>query len=360
MAHFAGPQLVSIGKSSGFVVPAGLIVGFEGDVADIPGDWWLCDGDNGTPDLVDHFIIGANGSYPFGTSGGASTGNLSGTTAISGLHTGSPLTIAGNPSGSPSNQNADAGAHDHDFDGDCDWKPPCRSLVFIQAKTAESVVPPQAVLWLNDTAAPDGFTDLSDAEGRFLLGVDDDTRTQQGSDTRNYSITAANDGAHIHLTFVGTHDGTGGGYNPLTAGGHGHTDSGSASVDKPPFHALLTVMVVDGQAEPLLVAAYNGDLGDLTGTDWVHCDGTNGTPDMGGKMPLGADGATYEVGDTGGSATPTITDSMGSTVNHHHEGSGPAGFGARHGSYDWIHSHAYTADLELPPWQALHFVMLAA
>ena len=40
-------------------IPGGLIVMWSGSIASIPGGWALCDGNNGTPDLRDKFIVGA-------------------------------------------------------------------------------------------------------------------------------------------------------------------------------------------------------------------------------------------------------------------------------------------------------------
>lgn len=40
---------------------------------------------------------------------------------------------------------------------------------------------------------------------------------------------------------------------------------------------------------------------------WVLCDGSNGTPDLRGRFVLGYDGTTYNVNDTGGEATHTLT-----------------------------------------------------
>ena len=41
-------------------------------------------------------------------------------------------------------------------------------------------------------------------------------------------------------------------------------------------------------------------------TNWKLCDGTNGTPDLRGQFVIGA-GGNYDVGDTGGEATHTLT-----------------------------------------------------
>ena len=41
-------------------VPAGLIALWSGTIATVPSGWYLCNGSNGTPDLRNRFIIGAN------------------------------------------------------------------------------------------------------------------------------------------------------------------------------------------------------------------------------------------------------------------------------------------------------------
>lgn len=40
-------------------IPTGLISMWSGSIASIPSGWYLCDGNNSTPDLRDKFIIGA-------------------------------------------------------------------------------------------------------------------------------------------------------------------------------------------------------------------------------------------------------------------------------------------------------------
>ena len=52
-------------------VPSGVIVMWSGAVDQIPEGWLLCDGQNGTPDLRDRFIVGAGNAYNVGTAGGA-------------------------------------------------------------------------------------------------------------------------------------------------------------------------------------------------------------------------------------------------------------------------------------------------
>ncbi len=40
-------------------IPTGIITMWSGTIASIPSGWYLCDGNNSTPDLRDKFIIGA-------------------------------------------------------------------------------------------------------------------------------------------------------------------------------------------------------------------------------------------------------------------------------------------------------------
>ena len=52
--------------SSGSSVPAGSIIPWYGNLANIPDGFALCDGKNGTPDLRDRFLVGAGDSYKLG------------------------------------------------------------------------------------------------------------------------------------------------------------------------------------------------------------------------------------------------------------------------------------------------------
>ena len=77
--------------------PQGIICMWSGNVNNIPTGWALCNGNNGTPDLRDRFIVGAGNNYAIGNTGGADTITLTqaqipahthtGTTNISGEHT---------------------------------------------------------------------------------------------------------------------------------------------------------------------------------------------------------------------------------------------------------------------------------
>ena len=54
-------------------LPTGSILLWHGSIAKIPTGYVLCNGDNGTPDLRDRFLVGAGNSYAVDDTGGAST-----------------------------------------------------------------------------------------------------------------------------------------------------------------------------------------------------------------------------------------------------------------------------------------------
>lgn len=56
-------------------LPSGIIVGWSGAIVDIPAGYVLCDGNNGTPDLRDRFIIGAGLGLAVDDTGGSSNHN---------------------------------------------------------------------------------------------------------------------------------------------------------------------------------------------------------------------------------------------------------------------------------------------
>jgi microcystin-dependent protein len=57
-------------------VPRGGIIMWSGAINAVPTGWALCDGSNGTPDLIDRFIVAAGGAYAVGDTGGADTVTL--------------------------------------------------------------------------------------------------------------------------------------------------------------------------------------------------------------------------------------------------------------------------------------------
>ena len=52
-------------------VPSGCIMLWSGSIASIPSGWYLCNGTNGTPNLMDRFVVGAGSTYPVGAAAGS-------------------------------------------------------------------------------------------------------------------------------------------------------------------------------------------------------------------------------------------------------------------------------------------------
>ena len=73
------------------IIPAGIISMWSGTIATIPLGWYLCDGNNSTPDLRDKFIIGAtadsSGAKTNVTGSYTQTGGSKDATAVSHTHT---------------------------------------------------------------------------------------------------------------------------------------------------------------------------------------------------------------------------------------------------------------------------------
>jgi hypothetical protein len=97
---FTGPISSIAGGTTNYMVPSGLVAIWSGSPANIPAGWVLCDGNNGTPDLRDRFVVGAAGSYGVGSTGGATN------------HTHS-VAMGGNATDA-------AGAHTHTLSGSTD------------------------------------------------------------------------------------------------------------------------------------------------------------------------------------------------------------------------------------------------
>ena len=70
---------LSKSESDTSTVPQGTILPWYGKLADIPIGYALCDGTNGTPNLLDRFLVGAGNSYLLGDIGGANEVKLTGT-----------------------------------------------------------------------------------------------------------------------------------------------------------------------------------------------------------------------------------------------------------------------------------------
>jgi hypothetical protein len=169
-------------------VPTGLIAMWAG--VSVPSGWFLCDGDNGTPDLRDRFIVGANTNKPLGTSGGTTA------TSSAGLH---------------SHSMTGAGVHNH------------TGLTGSTVLTTDQI-PAHTHTWSGlYTSEDNNFT----AGTRYLKegstvqsGSFTETTSSVGGD-QGHTHTIGQDGEHAHAL--------------VEAGTHTHTLT-------PPYYALAFIM----------------------------------------------------------------------------------------------------------------------
>lgn len=103
--------------SSGFI--AGMIMMWSGSTSSVPAGWALCDGENGTPDLTDRFIVGAGASYGVGDTGGSNDAVVvehghTGTASSGGSHTHTANADSAGSHNHTASTNT-AGAHTHNI-----------------------------------------------------------------------------------------------------------------------------------------------------------------------------------------------------------------------------------------------------
>ncbi len=74
LAYNSSTGVMSFSAPSAFV--QGMIILWYGNTGNIPSGFVLCDGNNGTPNLTDRFVVGAGAAYSPGASGGANSVTL--------------------------------------------------------------------------------------------------------------------------------------------------------------------------------------------------------------------------------------------------------------------------------------------
>jgi hypothetical protein len=186
-------------------LPQGCIIMWHGTLANIPGGYALCDGDNGTPNLLDKFVIGvANAVTDPGATGGSYSVTL--TEAQLPIHTHIAEAVAAH---SHAGSSADSGgAHTH---------------------TASS----------NSTGSHTHSYDRLSG-GRDVQSGDSYhySSTNTGSaGNHSHTITVDSGGSHTHTLSVSAD----GGHTPVI----GNTGSGSAiTLPKPEYYAVAFIMKI--------------------------------------------------------------------------------------------------------------------
>lgn len=178
-------------------VPAGAILMWSGTHATIPGGWALCDGNNGTPNLVNKFVVCSAGdivppgSYEKGSTGG--TSNYSIVTGGGGGHD------HGGSTGGHALTEAQMPKHYHEMVG------------------------PHSV------TAPQGGTA---GYGKYGGGTPDDTALR-------YGTWSTGGGAVSGGTSTGTGNGNSHSHSISSVADHGHTVQFD---NRPPYYALAFIM----------------------------------------------------------------------------------------------------------------------
>jgi hypothetical protein len=172
-------------------IPSGGIILWSGSVVSVPDGWALCDGENGTPDLRDRFVVGAGDSYEAGTTGGAASVTPAGTVANA---------TAGGTVGNTTLGAANVPAHQHT---------------------------------LNTASFTQGLT------SNTQLGQFSDV-TWQVSRAHNYGSGRVNN--TLDLSAMSSIGSSGAHNHGFTGTAHGHTFTGGSLENRPPYYALAYIM----------------------------------------------------------------------------------------------------------------------
>ena len=184
--------------SGGESIPSGIITMWSGASDAIPSGWWLCDGQNGTPDLRNRFIVGAGSSYGVGNIGGSDTVALDANQIPSHSH-GFSLNASSN------------GNHTHSINSTTESA--SASGGKITARSAGSSTS-------GSTRA--GYVGAGNSNTGNTLW----TLNAGGSHTHSISATTTSVGSHTHSV----------------SGSISNTGGGQAHENRPPYYALCFIM----------------------------------------------------------------------------------------------------------------------
>lgn len=92
--------ILQTAPASAPTIPSGCIILWSGASGSIPSGYYLCDGNNGTPDLRNRFIVGAGDTYSVNQTGGSADAIV-----VSHTHTATSTSVVTDP------------GHDHDING---------------------------------------------------------------------------------------------------------------------------------------------------------------------------------------------------------------------------------------------------
>lgn len=341
-------------------LPAGLIIMWPSTAASVPSGW------NRVTALDGKYAKGiATSSTEPGNTGGAATHlHTIGTHAHDESHSHTVTGVTGGGAGSLNSTDGAVGTtailstHTHTRSAvnsatvasaagtptiGTDANDPARlEVVYIESDGTPLGIPVNALALAPDTSMS-GWSDYSDATGRFLKGaaaagnggatvasaLDSHTHSvaahthagtshshtspSTGATSSNKSLFAGPSAAlwttsHTHTITINSSTSA-----SLASGGSSTSDASSLGVTDPPYRNLRARQNTSGGVDlPVgIICAWRGSLGSIPDF-WGLCDGTGGTPDMTAVYPRGA---TSSIGTTGGSLNPH-THASSSTHNH--------------------------------------------
>jgi hypothetical protein len=250
-------------------LPPGGILMWSGTLSSIPDGWHLCDGSNGTPDLLDRFILSVFPGQDPGEVGGQHDLTLSSAEAPSHAHW-FDTTFTGN--------------HAHFFETEYDGLHDHEGL--------------------NDALYLQG--DLGDANAvpPFYIKF-------------SYTYNTSYAGSHSHdgeTTISGEHTHTG----TVTENG------GDQPIDnRPAFYELAFIMRDWGEVHPGVIIMWSGALNSIP-AGWELCDGLHSTPDLRDRFILSV-AAGQDPGGTGGNHSLILSASQIPAHTHDSIDTAPAG-----------------------------------
>ena len=162
----------------------------------VPANWALCNGSNGTPNLMDKFIVGRGNSYGQGQTGGEATKTLGTANLPSHTHTDGTLAASG-------------GSHTHAFSA-------------------------SGTNTHNHNIRSTGGDDHNDSQRHIQNGRNDSTFGFANIDTDN---------ATINFSISGNTDPSGS-LSLGVSGDTGSTGSGQSLTNLPPYYAIAYIMRV--------------------------------------------------------------------------------------------------------------------
>lgn len=204
-------------------IPSGVIVMWSGSVASVPSGWYLCDGNNGTPNLTGKFVVHADadsgGTYAVGATGGANTVALATGELPSHSHDVGNLanTGAGDHSHNFNANTGNSGNHSH------------------SGSTSNTGSHYHTQYWSNQSGGNQRFHQMKYWSESH---TSNNAMASAGAHSHNFSTNAAGD--HSHNFNANT--GNSGNHAHTISGSTGAAGSGTGHENRPPYYALAYIM----------------------------------------------------------------------------------------------------------------------